>query len=107
MNVVGNVLGTAGVTNAYDGYDSNAMSIYSLDSATDVSATSLFRDGNYDAQHANTVWGSAAHPLPASLYLHAIPAWWPTDTAWPWVGPDRDPMVDTLPAKARSDAMGP
>lgn len=107
MNAVGNVLGTAGVTTAYDGFDSNTFSIYSLDSATDVSATSLFRDGNYDALHADTVWVSAPHPLPASLYLHAIPAWWPAGTTWPWVGPDRDPMVGVLPAKARSDAMGP
>jgi hypothetical protein len=106
MNIVGNVLGTAGVTNTYEGYDSNAMSIYGLDSATDVSETSLFRDGNYDAQHADTLWVTAAHPLPPSLYLHAIPAWWPTGVTWPWVGPDLNPMVETLPAKARSDAMG-
>jgi hypothetical protein len=105
MNVVGNVLGTVGVSNAYDAYDTNAMAIYQLGGATDVSATSLFRTGNYDAVHADTIWDATTtmHVLPASLYLKSAPAWWPSGMPWPWVGPDA--TVGVLPAKARSDAM--
>jgi hypothetical protein len=107
MNVVGNVLGTAGVSNAYDAYDTNAMAIYQLGGATDVSATSLFRTGNYDAVHADTIWDptTTMHVLPTSLYLRSTPAWWPSGMPWPWAGPDLSPMTGVLPAKARSDAM--
>ncbi len=107
MNVVGNVLGTAGVSTVYDAYDSNPQSIYQLGGATDISATSLFRTGNYDAVHADTIWDAATttHALPPSLYLKSAPAWWPSGTAWPWAGPDLSPMIGVLPAKARSDAM--
>jgi hypothetical protein len=109
MNVVGNVLGKAGVSTAYDAYDANAYAIYQLGAqgagAADVAATSLFRTGNYDAVHGQTVWSTSARTLPASLYLSARPAWWPAGTPWPWVGPDLSPMIGTLPAKARSDAM--
>jgi hypothetical protein len=109
MNAVGNVLGTAGVSAIYDGYDSGTPSIFSLGSATDVSATSLFRHGNFDAVNADTVWdpSTEARTLPPSLYLRGIPAWWPDGTAWPWVGPDLTPMVGELPAKVRSDLIGP
>jgi len=109
MNVLGNVLGTDGLTTAYDGYDSNVKSIFSLGSANDVSATSLYRHGNYDTVHDDVIWDSAhmVHALPPSLYLSAKPAWWPATTPWPWVGPDKMPMVDTLPAKSRSDQLAP
>ncbi len=58
---------------------------------------------------AGVVWNPsiAARTLPASLYLSAKPAWWPAGSAWPWAGSDLTPMVGTLPAKARSDAIGP
>jgi hypothetical protein len=54
-----------------------------------------------------TMWdpSNSDHTLPASFYLHAKPTWWPAGSPWPWVGPDVMPMVGTLPAKARYDAM--
>src|SRR5262249_40867351 len=107
MNVVGNVLGTASVNTAYDAYDNGTISIFELGSATDISATSLFRHGNYDAVHADVIWNPGTpQALPPSLYLHGRPAWWPSDASWPWVGPDTMPMTGVLPAKARSDAIG-
>ncbi|HEY8041181.1 MAG TPA: hypothetical protein VIF15_15350 [Polyangiaceae bacterium] len=111
MNALGNVLGTAGVSTAYDAYGSSPNSIFELGNggsgATDVSATSLYRHGNFDAVHGAVQWDPARtdHALPASLYLRARPGWWPTATPWPWVGPDIQPMVGTLPAKDRSDHL--
>jgi hypothetical protein len=111
MNAIGNVLGTAGVSTAYDAYDSNAASIYELgiggSGATDVAATSLFRHGNFDTVGNAVKWdpGTPDHTLPASFYLHGKPAWWPAASPWPWVGPDLQPMIGTLPAKDRSDHM--
>jgi len=111
MNVVGNVLGMTGVTTAYEAYNNGApYSIYELGTggsgSTDVAATSLFRNGNFDTVHNATVWNppSAVQTLPPSLYLQAKPGWWPSGTPWPWAGPDLSPMVGTLPAKARSDS---
>jgi hypothetical protein len=66
----------------------------------------LLRTGNWDAFHGSTQWGSSgAQSLPSSLYRNSKPAWWPSGMSWPWVGPDLNPMVQTLPAKARSDGM--
>jgi hypothetical protein len=112
MNVLGNVLGLAGWSAAYDAYGSGTRTVYQLGAggagASDVAATSLFRHGNFDPVHGATVWdpGTTSRTLPGSLYLRARPAWWPAGQAWPWVGPDLSPMVGTLPAKARSDALG-
>jgi hypothetical protein len=110
MNVVGNVLGMAGVSTVYDGYDSGPYCIYQLGAngsgATDVAVTSLYRHGNFDTVHNATIWNpaNAIRTLPPSLYLQAKPGWWPSGTPWPWAGPDLTPVVGTLPAKARSDS---
>ena len=73
-----------------------------------IAFTSLFRHGNFDSVSNAVVWdpATASHALPSSLYLGAKPGWWPAATPWPWAGPDLSPMVGTLPAKQRSDAMG-
>ncbi len=125
MTVIGNVLGSAAATSlgtapvsavvVGDGPDTPC--IYELgDNANhngtgmaDVAYTSLVAHGNYDTVTAGVVWSDAiaARTLPASLYLAAKPAWWPAASAWPWAGPDLTPMVGTLPAKARSDSVGP
>ena len=108
MNVVGNVLGADGISTVYDAYDSGPRSIYELGAngsgATDVAATSLVRQGNFDHVSNKTVWypATAAVPLPASLYLTARPAWWPSGTPWPWAGPDLSPMAGALPARDRA-----
>jgi hypothetical protein len=113
MNVVGNVLGKVGVTQVFDQYSgSTPPSIYELGQGSpgsgqsDIVTTSLLRNGNWDAFHQSTQWGTGgAQTLPQSLYLTGKPAWWPGNTAWPWAGPDLNPMVGTLPAKARSDSL--
>ncbi len=119
MTVIGNVLGsskatdlgTAPVSTTYIGTDSNTPSIYTFGSngTSDVSYTSLWWQGNYDTVTPGIVWNSSitTQVLPASLYLSAKPAWWPAGDAWPWAGSDLNPMVGTLPAKARSDSLGP
>jgi hypothetical protein len=111
MNIVGNVLGVQGYSNVYEaqGNGSSNQVIFRLGGATDVSTTSLLRHGNYDAVNRATLWsaGNAVRALPASLYRSARPGWWPAATPWPWAGPDLSPMVGTLPAKARSDGLGP
>lgn len=44
--------------------------------------------------------------LPPSLYLRSRPAFFGTSD-WPWVDPQAEPRVRTLPAKARFDAGNP
>jgi hypothetical protein len=113
MNVVGNVLGTASVTQLYDQYTSSQPpSIYELGegiNGTGQSSTvvqTLLRIGNYDYFHQATEWdASGPQTLPTSLYLSQQPAWWPAGTSWPWAGPDLSPMVQHLPAKDRSDGL--
>jgi hypothetical protein len=119
MTVIGNVLGSSAATDLgtaplsknyiADGSESGAIFDFGANGKSDVSYTSLWLHGNYDTVNKSVVWSSSitTHTLPASLYLAAQPAWWPAGTAWPWSGPDLSPMVGTLPAKARSDQLGP
>jgi len=67
----------------------------------------LYRHGNWDSVSKAVVWdpSNSNHTLPSSLYLSAKPAFFGADP-WPWVGPDVQPMVGTLPAKKRYDALG-
>lgn len=112
MNVLGNVLGTAGWSTTYDAHDSGSFAIYQIGAggggAADVAFTSLFRHANFDTVSNAVVWDPAttSRTLPSSLYLGARPGWWPDAVPWPWAGPDLSPMVGALPAKQRSDAMG-
>jgi hypothetical protein len=115
MNIVGNVLGTPGTTKTYQvtagpgaagtvfnlggGNTENAVTV-----AADAKVVStLFRWGNYDTANAAarfdasevpsgiTPYGNAVpktQTLPASFFLAAKPAWWPSKKAWPPIGPD-------------------
>jgi hypothetical protein len=109
MNAIGNVLGTMGVSTTYDAYNPSGYSIFELgitgSGASDISTTSLFRTGNFDTVNNAVTWdpSTANHTLPPSFYLRGKPGWWPSGSPWPWVGPDLQPMVGTLPAKYRSD----
>jgi hypothetical protein len=119
MTVVGNVLGssattdlgTAGISNTYMCFGGGGGCIYdfSANGKSDVSYTSLWLHGNYDTVTPGVVWNPliATHEIPASLYRSTRPAWWPAGSSWPWVGPDLNPRVGSLPAKARSDLLGP
>jgi hypothetical protein len=106
MTAFGNVLGaaTAGTSGASDGYTSGDYPIYRLGSASDVSQTTFVRHGNYDHFNKSVVWDQsiANHTIPVSLYRTSRPAFFGS-LAWPWAGSDLNPMVGTLPAKARSD----
>ncbi len=126
MNVVGNVLGTAGSNALYEQSSSDGTCsrrhVFLLGSgwntqgcsfgpspSTDPAVTTLLRHGNFDFVGNSTRWDSAitARALPDSLYLSGRPSFWPSGQAWPWVGPDRTPMIGTLPAKQRFLAMPP
>jgi hypothetical protein len=113
-NVVGNVLGTAGITTQYQTpapYGSG--SVYSLGNgnsegavtvpADPMVATTLMRWGNYDVVNDSARWEASEVPsgiakyanpvpanktLPASFFLSAKPSWWPSGIAWPPIGPD-------------------
>lgn len=108
-NVIGNVLGQPGYHTTY--LAGPNTSIYNLGNPygsltlpfDSLTVSSLMRWGNYDvvsaasrfvasevpsglSLYANPVPASQA--LPASFYLSAKPAWWPTSTPWPAIGPD-------------------
>ncbi len=62
----------------------------------------LLAHGNFDYASGRVVWDErlADHSMPPSLYLRAKPAWF-GDELWPYVDPQRSPMVGTLPARRR------
>jgi hypothetical protein len=68
----------------------------------------LIRQGNFDFV-TNGAADGATSGLPNSLYLSsggaAAPSWWGSNP-WPYVDANRTPVVGTLPAKARFDALG-
>jgi hypothetical protein len=68
-------------------------------------AATILRHGNFDYASNAVRWDPkvARKDLPPSLYLAARPAFF-GDLPWPFVDPQRQPMVATLPAKARFDA---
>jgi hypothetical protein len=124
VNMIGNVLGTAGYHNTYQNLEPTATScstgIYNLGfggSACGGSIvpfdalvlTTLMRWGNYDTVHAGTQWNASEVPsgliqfanpvpstqsLPASFYLSSKPSWWGT-MPWPAIGPDVTGGTDT------------
>ncbi len=118
-NVVGNVFGS-GLENRYElTGDFNYMadkSIFKLGflSAGTASAagsdpmvkSTLLRHGNWDSVTNGVVW----HPeiadrlLPDSLYLSAKPAWFGSHR-WPPIGADLNPMVSSIPAESRYQAL--
>ncbi len=115
MTAIGNVLGsttdaslgvptsldTADVSQTYMSYDGGSPSIFSLGPQDDISVTTLRVHGNFDTVNGQVMWNAeiSTRELPASLYYGSRPAWWPSDQPWPWVGPDLEPMVGTLPAQ--------
>jgi hypothetical protein len=110
MNVVGNVLGASGVSSVYESYEKSTPAVYRFDGGSgsdDIVVRTLYRHGNHDPVSKAIVWSpdNSTRSLPASLYYPQRPAWWPSTSRWPWAGPDLDPMVGVLPAKARSDAL--
>ena len=62
----------------------------------------ILRHGNFDYVNNSTVWDPAIsdHTIPNSLYLSGKPSWW-GNLPWPPIGPDRSPMVGSIPAQER------
>ena len=130
FNVIGNVLGTVGYHNNYEDSILNGLlgnserSIYVLGFCENVdlisllscsvngtmmlndslTASTLFRWGNYDVATGTVRWNASEVPtaatpyvngnpvpasqsLPASFYLSSKPSWWGT-TPWPAIGPE-------------------
>jgi len=115
MNVIGNVLGTAGYHTTYQTALGPGASkgIYDLTSGNTegtvvvpsdpLVASTLLRWGNYDVVTGAVRWNSAEVPsglsqyanpvpssqsLPASFYRAAQPSWWSSGKPWPPIGPD-------------------
>jgi hypothetical protein len=109
-NIIGDVLGQAGVHN---GYQSGTQPIYSFgDGNTEngvtvqsdpLVATTVMRWGNYDTVSGSVKWNSSEVPsglgayanpvpvtqtLPPSFYQSSRPASWPASKPWPAIGPD-------------------
>jgi len=130
FNVIGNVLGTAGYHSNYEDsilntlFGNSERSIYVLGFCENVdlisllscsvngttmlndslTASTLFRWGNYDVATGTVRWNASEVPtaatpyvngnpvpasqsLPASFYLSSKPSWWGT-TPWPAIGPE-------------------
>jgi peptidoglycan/xylan/chitin deacetylase (PgdA/CDA1 family) len=133
LNVVGNVLGTPGVSKVYiartpdypyaesviyrlgypnmtnNHYTSGLHAPPSEDYAHALDGrvySSLILHGNYDYVNNTTVWDSNVkeHTLPASLYLTSKPSWF-GNLAWPPIGPDCRPMTGLIPAQARFNGI--
>ena len=105
--------GSATTSMTYTVTSSGTPTIFLVDTAG-VSWSSLWLTGNFDTVNQKVMWNASAatadlpastQQLPDSLYYAHRPAWWPAGTPWPWVGPDRTPMVGTLPARDRSTAF--
>jgi hypothetical protein len=115
MNIVGNVLGTPGTTTTYQvtagpGADGTVFNLGGGNTEAPVTVaadpmvlSTLLRWGNYDTASAAarfeasevpstvTPYGNAVpknQTLPASFFLAAKPAWWPSTKAWAPIGPD-------------------
>jgi len=94
-------LGTADVSAAYLSYGGGSPSIFQLGPEDSASVTTLRLHANFDTVNGAVTYDPALPEgtLPASLYYSSRPAWWPSDAAWPWTGPDLTPMVGALPAR--------
>jgi hypothetical protein len=113
-NVVGNVLCTPGCVGQYEPANiSSSMKVIwriGYNSASDSNGNdndpnpgaTLLRHGNFDYVTQETHWDPniADHNLPNSYYLSSKPSFF-GNLAWPAIGPDLNPMVETLPAKVR------
>lgn len=101
-----NDLGTADLTSAYTSAGDSPATIIKVNTSN-VAFTTLWWHANYDTVMNGVRYNPAisVRELPASLYRSTKPSWWPSGSPWPWSGSDLSPMVGTLPAKARSDAL--
>jgi len=119
----GNVLGYPGMSAAPDSsfryesglpWDPQPVPMWQLgydpehwDRAADPKVLStVMREGNFDYATNQVRWSNGPRDLPSSLYLSRKPAFF-GDRPWPWVDPTGATKLQTLPARARFDAMNP
>jgi hypothetical protein len=113
-NIVGNILCHPGCTGVYQAPAFVKADIWhmgylcagsQIPTDPQVEAT-LLRHGNFDYITGATAWDTniMERTLPASYYLTSKPDFF-GDLAWPAIGPDLNPMVGQLPAKARFESM--
>jgi hypothetical protein len=120
INIVGNVLGTAGYHNRYEAVNvsyGGSSAIYVLGyygtNHTDLTNydaevyNTLLRHGNWDVVTNAVVWDAsiADRSIPPSLYLTSKPSWWGASLPWPAIGPDVSPMAGPIPAWRRFLAL--
>jgi hypothetical protein len=105
-NVIGNVVGHEGMRGDEESQGASSFAsplVWSLGHPGDPKvAETLLRHGNFDFVSRKTRWDPKIpdHDLPDSLYLSAKPAFF-QNLPWPPIGPDRRPMVGTIPARER------
>jgi hypothetical protein len=107
MNVVGNVLWTAGVEGEVESCGGPA--VYTLGRCEDDRvAETVLRHGNFDFLRDMIEWDPAIedHTLPPSLYLSSKPAFF-GDLPWPPVTPEGDEPLGVLPARQRYEQLAP
>lgn len=118
---VGNVLGSPGMSaTPYSSFryesslpwDPQPVPMWQLgydpehwDRAADPKVLStVIREGNFDYASGEVRWSGATYTLPQSLYLSEKPSFF-GGLSWPWVDPTGSLKLQTLPARARFDAM--
>jgi hypothetical protein len=106
VTAMGNVLGHEGMKGEAESDGRSAFTtplVWSFGHPGDPEVKkTLLRHGNYDWATKQTQWDPkiAERALPDSLYLASKPAFF-GKTAWPPIGPDRQPMVSSIPARER------
>lgn len=109
-NFVGNVLGTPGHENRYEGNDLyDGKMIFCLDytnsgSSDGKTPATILRHGNFDYVNNATIWDQHIpdRTIPSSYYLIEKPKWWGF-LPWPAIGPDCHPRDGDIPAKLRHE----
>jgi len=115
INIVGNVIGTSGISGAYElngtttcanaafkiGYYGGGCSTWD----SGVSDT-ILRHGNFNYMTNSTHWDESIsdHAIPWSYYYLSTPSWWYVQGSgrpWPPIGPDVQGYVVDIPAKDR------
>ncbi|KAF0246930.1 MAG: hypothetical protein FD180_289 [Planctomycetota bacterium] len=105
-NALGNVLGHEGMKGQAESdgrSDFTTPLVWSFGHPDDPEVKkTLLRHGNFDHVSRQTQWDPAIkeRKLPDSLYLPAKPAFF-GKLPWPPIGPDRQPMVGSIPARER------
>lgn len=117
-SLLGNVIGSSGYETKYQCYNESSTTCsdsvktnyrigynqpYTNNLPGDAKTLStLIRHGNWDyVTKGVAAWdGGSDHDIPDSLYLGGKPAWFGS-CSWPPYGPEANPTIQTLPAKAR------